>query len=674
MPTPPSLPVRPLAFAATAVLLASLAADAGAQRRGAASTPPAPTACTDFHAFANRDWMEANVLPGPGIATASSLQELRDLSERQQRQLLDTAMNAPQNKIQELLGNFWASGLDEAAVEADGALPIAPLLARIDGIRRARDIAPAIAALHQVGIPVAFQFNADLDLADLDRHIGYFTQGGLGLPGPDYYSRQDEDTGALLERYRDYVRAILTLTGVAEGELDAQVQAVVDLERHIASYWRELEHMRDPRNNYALVPTAGLRRQYRNLRLDQFLQAQGVEAENVSLANPELFALLDHLVTNAPPEQWKAYLRFHIANAMAPYLSKPFRDAEFEFHGRVLRGETAPAARPDQVLAAINKAAGPMLANEYVAAHLPDATRQRAETVSGQVRDALARALERNEWMDPATRAEAGRKLQALRIEVGSPAWNVDFSIQPMGRESFGANMLIASTWRHAQEMRRIGQPNAARRWDVQPQQPALAYDLARNHLVVTAAVLQPPVLDMGADPAAHYGSLGALVGHELGRSVDILGRHVDADRNVRNWWTQADEVAWNDRAHGLATQYHAYPFPGSSEAMVDGTRNRDANAADLAGVELAWQALEQASSQPTQESSQAFFQAWAGLWRQQMTPDAATVAAANQVRTPGKWRANGPLANLPAFGVAFDCDADAPMQRAAEDQVRIWR
>src|SRR5690606_36270298 len=145
-----------------------------------------------------------------------------------------------------------------------------------------------------------------------------------------------------------------------------------------------------------------------------------------------------------------------------------------------------------------------------------------------------------------------------------------------------------------------------------------------------------------------HYGSLGALVGHELGRSIDILGRNVDADRNVRNWWTQADEIAWNERAHGLATQYHAYPFPGSGEAMVDGTRNRDANAADLAGVELAWQALEQASAQLTQESSQAFFQAWAGLWRQQMTPDAATVAAANQVRTPGKWRANGPLANLP--------------------------
>lgn len=671
MPTIPFPPVRPLALAAAAVLLAGLAADAGAQRGSAA--PAEPTACTDFHAFANRDWMEANTLPGPGVATASALQELRDLTVRQQRALLDAAMNAPANERQQALGNFWASGLDEAAVEADGARPIAALLARIDGISRARDVAPVIADLHRAGIPVAFEFNADLDLADPDRYIGYFTQGGLGLPGPDYYSRQDQEAGSLLERYRTYVRTILALTGVAEAELDAQVQAVIDLERHIAPHWRPLEQMRDPRNNHAPVATSGLRRQFRNLRLDQFLKTQEVSAEQVSMANPELFALLDHLVANAPPAQWKAYLRFHLASAMAPYLSQPFRDAEFEFHGRVLRGESAQPARPDQVLAAINRTAGPLLGQEYVAAHLPGATRERATTIAGQVRDALVRAVERSEWMDPATRAEAGRKLQALRIDVGAPDWAPDAGLPPLGRESFGANVLAAAGWRHAYEMRRIGETGAPR-WDVLPQQPALAYDLAHNQLVVTAAVLQPPVLDMTADPAAHYGSLGALVGHELGRSVDILGRHVDAGGNIRNWWTQADETAWNDRAHGLATQYHAYPFPGSSTAMVDGTRHRDANAADLAGVELAWAALEQAGPQPAQESAQAFFRAWAGLWRQQMSPDAAARAAAEQARTPGKWRANGPLANLPAFGEAFGCEAGTPMQRAADEQVRIWR
>lgn len=661
--------LRPTALALATILFTGLATDAGAQRRAAA-----PTACTDFYSVANKDWLEANALPGPGIATASALEELRDLVARQQRQLLDQAMNAPQNEIQQLLGNFWASGLDEAAVETDGSTPIAPLLAHIDGIRRARDIPPAIAALHQVGIPVAFGFSADVDLADLDRHIGYFTQGGLGLPGAEFYGHDDEETQALMERYRQYVRTILALTGVAEDALDAQAEAVIALETQIAGHWHGAEQARDPRSNYALVPTGGLRRQFRQLRLDQFLGAQEVQSEHVSLANPELFGLLDHLVANAPAAQWQSYLRFHVGNAMAPYLSQAFRDAEFEFHGKVLRGETAPAARPDQVLAAINQAAGPMLAREYVARHLPEVTRTRAERISQQVRDALLAALEANEWMAPATRAEATRKLQALRIEIGAPVQDLDFSVQPMGRNSFGANMLIASTWRHAQEMRRIGQANVSQRWDVLPQQPALGYDLAQNRLIVSAAVLQPPVLDMAANPGSHYGSLGALIGHELGRSIDILGRHVDADGNLRDWWTQADQSAWSERTHGLATQYHTYVFPGAADAMVDGTRNRDANAADLAGLELAWAAWQASDDAPASEASQEFFRGWAGLWRQQASPDAAAIAAASQLQTPGQWRTNGPLANMPAFGETFQCKPGTPMQRAEAEQVSIWR
>ena len=661
--------LRPTALALATILFTGLATDAGAQRRAAA-----PTACTDFYSVANKDWLEANALPGPGIATASALEELRDLVARQQRQLLDQAMNAPQNEIQQLLGNFWASGLDEAAVETDGSTPIAPLLAHIDGIRRARDIPPAIAALHQVGIPVAFGFSADVDLADLDRHIGYFTQGGLGLPGAEFYGHDDEETQALMERYRQYVRTILALTGVAEDALDAQAEAVIGLETQIAGHWHGAEQTRDPRSNYALVPTAGLRRQFRQLRLDQFLGAQEVQSEQVSLANPELFGLLDHLVANAPAAQWQSYLRFHVGNAMAPYLSQAFRDAEFEFHGKVLRGETAPAARPDQVLAAINQAAGPMLAREYVARHLPEVTRTRAERISQQVRDALLAALDANEWMAPATRAEATRKLQALRIEIGAPVQDLDFSVQPMGRNSFGANMLIASTWRHAQEMRRIGQANVSQRWDVLPQQPALGYDLAQNRLIVSAAVLQPPVLDMAANPGSHYGSLGALIGHELGRSIDILGRHVDAEGNLRDWWTQADQSAWSERTHGLATQYHTYVFPGAADAMVDGTRNRDANAADLAGLELAWAAWQASDDAPASEASQEFFRGWAGLWRQQASPDAAAIAAASQLQTPGQWRTNGPLANMPAFGETFQCKPGTPMQRAEAEQVSIWR
>jgi putative endopeptidase len=537
---------KPLAIALAASLLLGLAApDADAQRRRAAKAPAGPTACGDFYAFANKDWLAATPVPATG--TVSALGELQARVLEQQRELLSTAMNAPQGGVQKLLGDFWASGLDEAAVEADGAKPIAPLLDRINGIKRAKDIPPAIAALHQVGIPVAFNFSADVDLADLDRHIGYFAQGGTGLPDPAYYTREDADARALLALYNNYVQKILALTGTAAKDLASEAQQVIDLETRLARASMPVPTLRDPRLNYALVPTDTLGKTYKRLQLDAFLAAQAVTDDSVSIANPGLFTTLDGLVGTLKPAQWKTYLRFQVGNAMAPYLSKGFRDAEFDFRGRVLRGQTAQPARELLVLQAIDQAAGQMIAREYVGRYLPEASRTRAEAIAGDVRDALVRGLERNTWMDDATRTEARAKLAALKIEVGAPRRDVDFTVQPMGRGSFGGNMLIASTWHHREEMKRIGRGNAQRRWGVQPHQPALAYDAAHNRLVVTAAVLQAPVLDMARDGAAHYATLGALVAHELSHAIDGKGRMLDAAGNVRDWWTPATAGAWTE-------------------------------------------------------------------------------------------------------------------------------
>ncbi|MHC9084567.1 M13 family metallopeptidase [Luteimonas sp. RIT-PG2_3] len=667
---------RPLAIAllAASLTLALMPLDADAQRRRAApKPPPGPTACTDFYGFVNKDWLTAHP-SASGSPSMSVLAELQQRTLQQQQDLLDAAMQAPQNDIQKLLGDFWASGLDEAAVEADGAQPIATLLSRINAIRRAKDIAPTIAALHQVGIPVAFNFSADLDLANLDRHIGYFSEGGLGLPDPAYYTRTDEDTRALLGRYTDYVKRILQLTGTPEARLAAEAQQVIDLETRIAGLSRPILSMRDPRTNYALVPTDGFAKQYKNLRLQDFLKAQGVTDPNVSLANTQLFTQLDGWVGSLKADQWKAYLRFQVGNAMAPYLSKDFRDAEFAFQGRVLRGETQPQPRKQLVLDAINRAAGPMMAREYVAKHLPEATRTRATSVAESVRDALARGVDRSPWMSEPTKAEARAKLAALKIEVGAPRDDLDYTVQPMGRASFGSNMLIASTWHFREEMRRIGRGNASRRWDVLPQQPVLAYDVAHNRLIVSAGVLQPPGLDAGYDTASTYGSFGALIGHELSRAIDNRGQLVDAKGDVRNWWTPADLAAWENVSVKVATQYNAYPYPAATGTNVNGFLTKDENTADLAAVELAWDALNTVQPTLSPAEREAFFKGWALLWREQTSPETAAFNATTSVHAPGQWRTNGPLANQPAFAEVFKCKLGTGMVRKAEDQISIWR
>jgi putative endopeptidase len=432
--------------------------------------------------------------------------------------------------------------------------------------------------------------------------------------------------------------------------------------------------MHDPRANYALVPIAGLDRQFPHLQLQSFLEAQGVADDSVSLANPQLFAQLDALVDGIAPAQWKAYLRFQVGAAMAPYLSQAWRYADQAFRGAVLRGETAPAPRQQQVLEAINLAAGPMLGHEYVARYLPDANRARAMEIATQVRDALGRGIDRNAWMSTATRNEAKSKLSRLKIEIGAPARDLDYTIQPMGRGSFGGNMLIASTWRHREEMRRIGRGNAERRWDVLPQQPALFYDAPHNRLIVTAAMLQAPVLDAAQDLATQYGAYGALVGHELTHVVDTNGRKLDASGNARDWWTPADAGAWDARITPLIGQYGGYAWPGVPGTTVNGRQTLAENAADLAGVELAWNALGAAQPALVDSGKQTFFQGWARLWPQQFPAEVAARLAASDLHAPGQWRTNGPLANTPEFGKAFTCKAGTPMQREASQQVSIWR
>lgn len=660
---------------ALVVALGAAAPDAQAakKKKKAAKAPATSAVCGDFYGNANADWLKANPLPA-GANALTALGQLRERSQQQQRDLLDAAMTAPQGNVQKLLGDFWASGLDEAAVEADGANPIAPLLGRINGIKKSKDVPAAIAALHQVGIPVVFNFSPDVDLKALDRHIGYFMQGGMGLPDPAYYTRTDAETRELLGRYRAYVKQVLTLTGTKADKLEAETQAVIDLETRIAQASRPLADLRSPLSNYTPVATRELGKKYKNLQLDAFLKAQGVNDDTVSLANPALFAQLNTMIAAIKPDQWKAYLRWQVGDAMAPYLARSYREAEFEFRGRVLRGEAAPAPRWQQVLGAINTAAGPMLGREYAVRYLPSASKDKAKAIAEQVRDALGRGLERNTWMSAPAKAEGKAKLDKLKIEIGTPRRDLDYSVQPMGRGSFGSNILIASTWRHREEMKRIGKGNADRRWDVLPQQPALTYDLAQNRLIVTAAVLQPPVFDVNRGDSALFGSYGALVGHELSRGFDSKGRMVDASGELRDWWTPADVAAWNEIGARVSSQYGGYAYPALSGPKVNGTLTMDENLGDLSGVELAWEAFTFAQLAPNLGAKQTFYRSWSELWAQQLSQAEAAQRVVTDVHAPGQWRSNGPLANQPAFGETFSCKTGQPMRRGDAEQVRIWR
>jgi putative endopeptidase len=499
-------------------------------------------------------------------------------------------------------------------------------------------------------------------------------QGGMGLPDPAFYTRTDADTVALMARYRAYVKQILALTGTPAAKLDEESQAVIALETELARNAQSLAGINNPFNNYAPISTKDLNSRYRNLQLDAFLKVQGVNDDLVSLADPALFKQLEGMVTRIKPDQWKAYLRWRVGDAMAPYLSKAYRDAEFEFRGRVIRGETIAPARWEQTLDAINVAAGPMLGREYAGKFLSADDRRQAAVIVDKIREVQIDAVKRSTWLSAEAKTEAQAKLAALKIEIGTPLRDLDYSVQPMGRGSFGGNMLIASTWRHREEMKRIGKGNADRRWDVLPQQPALAYDIAQNRLIVTAAVLQGPVFNAKADTADKYGSFGALVAHELTRAIDAKGALVDAKGELRSWWTPADKTAWTLLGTRVASQYGSYDFPGIKGAKVNGELTREENLADVAGLELAWEAYKAVDPSAKPATQQGFFRAWASLWAQQLSPNEAAQRLTADVLAPGRWRTNGALSNLPAFGATFSCKPGQPMQRVDAEQIKVWR
>ena len=687
-PTPPVLPlVLPLALAIA--ILASPHADAAKAKSKPAKTHHATAVsaasmasaalCNDYYQQVNGAWLTANPVSASGSVSAFDLMIAN--ARNQERLLLEDAARAPSDATDRALGELWSSGMDEIAVEGAGATPLKPLLDRIDMVKKPRDLPAAIADLHAAGVPVLFNFSADVDLKDFDRQLGYATQGGLGLPDPDYYTRPDADTRALLGRYRAYVERILAFSGTPTEQLSTQSGWVIAIEMQLAQASLPLVQLRDPNSTYQPVTLKELQARYPHLDFAKFLHTQHADDDRVSLAQAGFFQALDGMLANVPVDQWNAYLRFHVANALAPYLSRNFQNAHYEMYERVLDGRQQPQPRWLGVLDALNRTVGPSIGRKYTERYLPAASEDAAKRVVDGLHAAMKRGIDRNPWMGAPTKAIAQAKLDKLRIQVGQPTARPDLNgLQLAGsqqaRGSYAGNLLAAAAWQHRRDMAAIGKRTQTRRWPVLPQVPSVSYDLVQNRVVVTAAFLQPPVFDANADSAQQYGALGALIGHQLHYAFDTKGRTIDADGQLHDWWTSADDSAYTARTAPIVAQYDNYSALGA--VKVNGHQTRDENLADLAGLELAWDAFQATiSKQPLAKlgnatPEQRFFESYARVWERNTAPDTVTAEVSTSIQAPAKYRVNGPLANLPMFGKAYACKVGQPMQMPTP--VAIWR
>jgi putative endopeptidase len=644
----------------------------------ASDLDPAISACTDLNAHVNGKWLAANPVP-PDRTTWGSFEMLGERSLGVQKQIVETlAAKQEAAGVEKVIGDFWATGMDEAAIDAAGIAPIQPLLDEVAALASPQDIANFIRRSHAEGRGAMFGFGGESDFKDSSQVIAYVTQGGLGLPDKTYYAGDAHK--AEREAYQAHIEATLKLAGADDASAKAQAAATMAIETALAEVSYSSEEMsRDVSKYYNPVSIADADAKTPMMPWGEFFSANGVAAPaQFSLSNPAFFEKLNGMIKDMAVADWQAYLRFHTIDSAAPYLSAAFADQNFGFYGKTLRGQLEQKPRWKRVLDTVNGTVGEALGELYVQVAFPPESKQQMEQLVANLSTALKGRLENLEWMTPETRAKALEKWASFTPKIGYPDNWRDWAGLATTRDSYVANIMAAAKYNHAFEMGKIGKPKDKSEWGMSPQTVNAYYNPLMNEIVFPAAILQPPFFDPNADLATNYGGIGAVIGHEMLHGYDDQGSRFDAKGTFANWWQPSDAEGFKAKTEMLVEQFDNYEAqPGK---MVNGKLTLGENIADLGGLTVAHDALKLALGDDFKDpiadgltQDQRFFINWATVWRRGFTDKELAVRLVTDSHAPARFRANGTPSNMPAFAAAFECKDGDPMVRGEDQRIAIW-
>ena len=642
-------------------------------------------ACQDLNAFVNGKWLAAHPVPSDRT-TWGSFEMLDERSEAASRNIAEAAAaDANASGITRLVGDFYASGMDVDAINAAGLAPIQPILDRIDAIQSPEDIAQYLRDEFAAGRGEVFAFGAEADFKNSSQMIGFAFQGGLALPEKAYYLEDgpkagDDSYKKIREAYVAHISRQLQNAGVDKAAADEQARAVLAFETRLAKASISRVDLRNPENQYHYVTVAEADESAPNFPWSEFMQSQGLDVEGFSLSQPKFFAEFDRMIADVPVEDWKAYLRIHAIDGMAPYLADTFADERFDFFSRTLRGQQEQKDRWKRVMDTVERNVGEALGQLYVKEYFPAESKAAMETLVDNLRTALKARLEKLEWMSDETKQKALQKWESFTPKVGYPDKWRSWDGLDTSRDGYAANALAAAKFNRDFDFAKIGKPVDRTEWGMTPQTVNAYYNPLQNEIVFPAAILQPPFFDPDADPALNYGGIGAVIGHEMLHGYDDQGSQFDASGNFANWWQESDRKGFEARTAKLVQQFDDYE---SIDGLhVKGQLTLGENIADLGGLTVAYDALQQALEDAGGESGekidgytqdQRFFINWATVWRRNFTPDELKVRLNTDPHAPAKFRAIGAPSNMPAFAAAFQCEPGDAMVRPEDKRVVIW-
>jgi endothelin-converting enzyme/putative endopeptidase len=633
--------------------------------------------CVDFYQYACGGWMAANPIP-PDQTSWDPFGQLDERNRIILRGILEkaSALDSGRSVVDQKIGDYYASCMDEAAIDKLGAAPLKPDLDRIDAMASKAGIVNVLTPLQLIGVNVLFGFSSGADFKNSMLEIAQVDQGGLGLPDRDYYFKDDAKSAELRKQYLEHVQKMLELLGEPAAKAAADAQAVMRFETGLAKGSLELVARRDPSQVYHKLTVHELVSLSPAIDWPKYFEGMGApQFTGLNVAVPNFFRTVESMIVQTSLDDIKTYLRWQLVHAEAPFLAKPFVDENFHFFRQILAGAKEIEPRWKRCVNAVDSDLGFALGQKYVDVAFGPEQKARTLKMVEEIEGALKTDIQTLSWMTPATKEQALVKLRAVTNKIGYPDKWRDYSSVKIVRGDAVGNDERATQFEVHRQLNKIGTPTDRSEWGMTPPTVNAYYDPTENNINFPAGILQPPFYDKRLDDAVNYGAIGAVVGHELTHGFDDQGRQFDPEGNLKDWWTPEDAKEFEKRAECFIQEYSK--FEPIDNVHLNGKLTLGENTADNGGLRLAFMALMDAlkGKMPPKTDGltpqQRFFLGWGQIWCQNVRPETSRMMVQVDPHSPGRARVNDVVSNMPEFQQAYACKIGQPM--VAAPACRVW-
>ena len=639
----------------------------------------------DFFKFVNGKWIERTEIPEVWGSYGAPHKLYEDNNEIV-LDLLESAVESgdyEEGTDQYKASVFYSVGMDSALAETTGLQPLKLYFDKIDALSDIDDLQEYLSELEMIGGGRFFNFYVGTDLKKSNEVTTYLSQGGLGLPDRDYYTREDARSVEIREKYLKHVARMLQFTGVSAEESENQAARIMKLETQLAEASMTNVERRDTESQYNKYAISDLSRLVPSFSWNKYLADMEIEGiDSIIVRQPKYMEACEAIFSNTAMSEIKEYLVWGAINNNANYLNNEIVQADFDFYRTELRGVSKMRARWKRVLGTTNSVLGEAIGKLYVDATFPPEAKLKAKEMVENIKLAYAGRIKNLDWMSDSTKEKALEKLEKMVVKIGYPDKWRDYAALKVDNDpeasSFMENILNARKFGFKYQAAKLGKPVDRTEWAMSPQTVNAYFNPTKNEIVFPAAILQPPFYNYKADEAVNYGGIGSVIGHEISHCFDDQGSKYDADGNLRNWWTDEDAENFKARTAKLVDQFNNYEPLDS--AFVNGSLTLGENIGDLGGINAAYDALQRYYAENGRPediegltAEQRFFIGHGAIWRIKYKDETLRVQMNTDTHSPNMYRVNGALSNHPAFYEVFGVKEGDQMYRPDSLRVDIW-